>query len=214
MVEDFAPVYVETIEGLVKSYEKVYAEPNEQATCESNLGSGDIDMQQLHGQAYDSRRPTGQTEKMYDDTRPTSTTGPSFGHFGRPFSHQLDGLEHMLQASATLNAFPVDPSRIVLMQRTVGAQPGFGIPVSALGEFGVGFGSFSPFGDSLLQEDLYADDASVKRSAYVETVSDEDVSPNKVEQLVTGFTQGFSGRTPRLLLTLERRVFLRRTVRR
>ncbi|GHJ88570.1 hypothetical protein NliqN6_4972 [Naganishia liquefaciens] len=126
-------------------------------------------------QAQHSRRTTNQTDKVYDDTRPTSTTGPSFGHFGRPFSYQIDPVEHLLQSMPTaFDGFPVDPARIVLMQRTVKAQPAFGIPVSALGDFGLGFERLSPFSNSVLREDLFPDNASVKRSAYVETVSDED----------------------------------------
>lgn len=169
------PVYVETTEGFVKTYEKVRVETTDNASSASKQGSKDTLEEPSPNQADGSRRLTEQTERLYNDTRPTSTTGPSFGHFGRPFSHQIDPIEHILQASAAFDAFPVDPSRVVFMQRTVGAQPGFGIPVSALGELGIGFGAFSPFGDSLLHEDVYADDAGVKRSAYVETVSDEDV---------------------------------------
>jgi hypothetical protein len=181
--KDVAPVYVETTEGFVKTYETVRVETTDNASSASNQGSEVTLGEPSPNQAHGSRRLTEQTERLYDDTRPTSTTGPSFGHFGRPFSHQIDPIEHIIQASAAFDAFPVDPARVVFMQRTVGAQPGFGIPISALGELGIGFGAFSPFGDSLLHEDVYADDASVKRSAYVETVSDEDVgSSTKVPQ--------------------------------
>ena len=150
----------------MKTYEKVNVKPEVEVLPNDAANQG---MDAKVKQAQHSRRTTNQTDKVYDDTRPTSTTGPSFGHFGRPFSYQIDPVEHLLQSMPTaFDGFPVDPARIVLMQRTVKAQPAFGIPVSALGDFGLGFERLSPFSNSVLREDLFPDNASVKRSAYVE----------------------------------------------
>lgn len=115
---------------------------------------------------------TQQTQKTVE-TQPTFTSGPSFGHFGRPFSHEFEDGAPGLQTGLPFDSFPVDPARIVIMQRTVQAKPGFGVPVSALGGFGVGMGLFSPFDEP--SEESYREQHS-KRSAYVETVSDEEVS--------------------------------------
>lgn len=62
------------------------------------------------------------------------------------------------------------------MQRSVAAKPGFGIPVGALGDFGIGLEAFSPLVVQSPRQCLGEDEESVKRSAYVETVSDEEVS--------------------------------------
>lgn len=201
-INDFSPTYVTTTEGFVKTYEKVYVKPEAREGSAASQPSAKVSARQSLDGAYHSRRTTGQTDKVNDDTRPTSTTGPSFGHFGRPFSHRIDPIEHLLHTIPTaLDAFPVDPARIVLMQRTVNAQPGFGIPLTALGDIGVGFGAFSPFGDTLLDEDAYVDNASVKRSAYVETVSDEEVRLFQAKLSVLSTTNMEYGRTRGLQLS-------------
>lgn len=172
-----SPTYVETTEGFVKTYERTRSAPQPDPREGSAHGSDQPSSARSRGQDEHDRRSTQQTLKMYDDTRPTSTSGPSFGHFGRPFSHQIDGIEQLLQATSPFDSFPVDSPRIVLMQRTVNAKPGFGIPVSALGEFGIGPEAFSASGLRVRQPELMGEEEeSVKRSAYVETVSDEDVS--------------------------------------
>jgi hypothetical protein len=170
-----SPTYVETTEGFVKTYEKTRVAP-EHKSSESSVQGSEPSSAKPESWDEQNRRPTQQTLKTYDDTRPTSTSGPSFGHFGRPFSHQIDGIEQLLQATSPFESFPVDPATIVFMQRTINAKPGFGIPVSALGDFGIGLDAFSPLGLYAHQPDLREEEESVKRSAYVETVSDEDVS--------------------------------------
>jgi hypothetical protein len=76
--KDVAPVYVETTEGFVKTYETVRVETTDNGSSASNQGSEDILGEPSPKQAHGSRRLTEQTERLYDDTRPTSTTGPSF----------------------------------------------------------------------------------------------------------------------------------------
>lgn len=169
------PTYVETTEGFVKTYERTQIAPEVDVSEASDEDAGRNSIKAKSRVEDQNRRTTQQTLKTYDDTRPTSTSGPSFGHFGRPFSHQIDGLEQFLQATFPFESFPVDPARIVFMQRTVEANPGFGIPVGALGDFGIGLEAFSPFGMHSPRPGIGEDEESVKRSAYVETVSDEEV---------------------------------------
>ncbi|KAJ9124190.1 hypothetical protein QFC22_000987 [Naganishia vaughanmartiniae] len=159
------PTYVETPEGFIKTYERVevMSEPPEQ-------GSSTPASTKASSKKPQPRRMTQQTQKTVA-TQPTFTSDPSFGHFGRPFSHDFEDGTSGLHSGFPIDPFPVDPARIVIMQRTVDAKPGFGIPVSALGGFGIGMGIFSPFEEQ--SEDDHRDE-HCKRSAYVETVSDKE----------------------------------------
>lgn len=161
------PTYVETPEGFIKTYERVEVMPDTPEHKTSTPSSTPTSSKKPQ-----VRRMTQQTQKTVE-TQPTFTSGPSFGHFGRPFSHDYENGTHDLHGGFPIDSFPVDPARIVVMQRTVEAKPGFGVPVSALGGFGLGMGIFSPFGVASEEGDR---EAHSKRSAYVETVSDEEVS--------------------------------------
>jgi hypothetical protein len=161
------PTYVETPEGFIKTYERVEVMPDTPEHKTSTPSSTPTSSKKPQ-----VRRMTQQTQKTVE-TQPTFTSGPSFGHFGRPFSHDYENGTRDLHGGFPIDSFPVDPARIVVMQRTVEAKPGFGVPVSALGGFGLGMGIFSPFGVTSEEGNR---EAHSKRSAYVETVSDEEVS--------------------------------------
>ncbi|KAJ9105144.1 hypothetical protein QFC19_003602 [Naganishia cerealis] len=164
--KDVDPTYVETSEGFIKTYERGEGVPDVQESNSTSPGSTRASLGKPP-----ARRMTQRTQKTLE-TQPTFTSGPSFGHFGRPFSHEFDGATPDSYTAGVIDSFPVDPARIVIMQRTVAANPGFGVPVSALGGFGLGMGIFSSFEDTT--ENSQRGEHSIKRSAYVETVSDEE----------------------------------------
>ncbi|KAJ9106227.1 hypothetical protein QFC21_001371 [Naganishia friedmannii] len=177
-VRDIDPTYVETPEGFIKTYERV-----EVMTHKPEHDNSTPSSTKASSRKPQPRRMTQQTQKTVE-TQPTFTSGPSFGHYGRPFSHEFEDGTPVFHAGFPIDSFPVDPARIVIMQRTVEAKPGFGVPVSALGGFGLGMGIFSSFDEA---SDERPQEEHSRRSAYVETVSDEEVPRGGHSSQKTGY---------------------------
>lgn len=112
-----------------------------------------------------NKRETGQTQ--------TSTSGPSFGHFGRPFSHQLGPT-----GGNPISTIPeVEEDVPVFVMHMSGEAP-FTAPL------GLGLGLGGLFGPMTRDPD--------KRSAYVETIPDEET-----QRQTPGNTHPYPPETPR-----------------
>lgn len=148
------PAYIQTNMGGIKTFEKVH-----------QLGDPDLDNE------TGTKVPAVPSPKRETkETFVTETSGPSFGHFGRPFSHQMPpsgGVTDLFDPSALFDeddlASPMNGARPILVMRRVGTDSP-GIPMG----LGLGMGIGGLMGLHMKPKD--------QRSAYVETVVDEDVS--------------------------------------
>lgn len=129
----YKTTFIHTDMGDIKTYEKVrHVDPdNDGPAREVN------------------KRETGQTQ--------TSTSGPSFGHFGRPFSHQLGPT-----GGQGISPIPEVEEDVPLFIMHMGGEAPFTAPL------GLGLGLGGLFGPPAREPD--------KRSAYVETIPDEETN--------------------------------------
>ncbi len=142
MISPRSPEYIPTTEGHIKTHETVHY---------------------AHATVPEPRRSTQDTQETHPTTHPTTTSGPSFGHFGRPFSQEVNqGLETGEE----------DATPIIIIQGGKGPAYGFGLDLGGLGLDGLG-----GMGDYIHDHDVLP--PHDKMSAYVETVEDEEEVPER-----------------------------------
>ena len=156
------PAYVHTNVGNIKTYETVrkLASRSSDTPAETVEGRGD-------GEGSESERSPRGPKRATKETFVTETTAPSFGHFGRPFSHEMtarDFLGHHDIVEEEELISPVGGGPPIFVMRRVAHEEGPGM--------GLGLGLSALFGKPAPHRD--------QRSAYVETVLDEEVSLNKL----------------------------------
>jgi hypothetical protein len=141
--------YVYTNAGNIKTYEEVKKMSSRNSTTDQSETTA-------------SRRTEREPKRKTKETFVTDTTGPSFGHFGRPFSHEILGggvLGHQEILEEEEIISPLGGGAPIIVMRRVAHEEGphLGLGLNAL------------FGRSAGPKD--------HRSAYVETVEDEEVCP-------------------------------------
>jgi len=143
--------YVHTNAGNIKTYEEVRKMSSRNSTTDQSETTDKTT----------GRKGEREPKRKTKETFVTDTTGPSFGHFGRPFSHEILGggvLGHqdILEEEEIFSPLGGGAPIIVMRRVTHEEGPPFGSGLNAL------------FGHSAGPKD--------HRSAYVETVEDEEVS--------------------------------------
>lgn len=106
-----------------------------------------------------------EVRRVTKDTFVTETSAPSFGHFGRPFSHQVRPQAHVHEEQEFREEIPTAGGGvpIVVMRRTLSGTAGGPLGFGGLGN--IGFGGMMGPKPGLKDQ----------RSAYVETVVDDEV---------------------------------------
>jgi hypothetical protein len=156
------PAYIHTNVGNIKTYETV----KRLASRRSNTPAETVE-NGLDEEGSESERNPRSPKRATKETFVTETTAPSFGHFGRPFSHEMnarDFLGHRDIVEEEELISPVGGGPPIFVMRRVAHEEGPGI--------GLGLGLNALFGKPAAHRD--------QRSAYVETVLDEEVSFDRV----------------------------------
>lgn len=143
--------YVHTNAGNIKTYEEIRKMSSKSSTTDRSETTG----------KESSRKAEREPKRKTKETFVTDTTGPSFGHFGRPFSHEILGggiLGHRDIMEEEEIISPMGGGAPIIVMRRVAHEEG-----APLG---------SGLGGLFVRHGPHRD----QRSAYVETVIDEEVS--------------------------------------
>jgi hypothetical protein len=156
--------YIHTNVGDIKTFENI------KRMTESTRASSDADDRSERTE----KKSTREGKRKTKETLMTDTSGPSFGHFGRPFSYQLDHRNEPVLVSES------DDLAGLGMEETDMISPlGGGGPILVMHRVMGGTDGLAPRLSGLnLGEVLGRSAGQMKdhRSAYVETVVDEEVS--------------------------------------
>ena len=153
------PAYIHTNVGNIKTYETV-----KRLASRSSNTSAEIDEDGRDALGSERERSPRSPKRATKETFVTETTAPSFGHFGRPFSHEVNARDFLGHGDIVEEEELISPASggpPIFVMRRVAHEEGPSL--------GLGLGLNALFGNPTA---VHRD----QRSAYVETVLDEEVS--------------------------------------